>query len=163
MYGNVSALSKIFNPDVAVIGNFVGTGGSNPRASAPALSLQEVETSLQAVVDPYARADFFVGITPDGVDIEEGYITFPTLPGGLLMKAGKLRSAFGKVNPQHSHLLPWTDRPMVVANLLGGEDGMAGATSRWPASCRTRGSSSRRPAKWHAPSRNSFGAIADAI
>jgi hypothetical protein len=127
VYGNVSALSKIFNPDLAVIGNFVGSGGSNPRVSMPALSLREVETSLQAVVDPYARADFFVGITPDGVDMEEGYITFPTLPGGLLLKAGKLRSGFGKVNVLHTHLLPWTDRPMVIANLLGGEEGMAGA------------------------------------
>ena len=127
VYGNVSALSKIFNPDLAVIGNFTGGGGSNPRVSTPALSLREVETSLQAVVDPYARADFFVGITPDGVDIEEGYITFPTLPGGLLMKAGKLRSGFGKVNALHGHLLPWTDRPLVMANLLGGEEGMAGA------------------------------------
>jgi hypothetical protein len=127
VYGNVSALSKIFNPDLAVIGNFIGSGGSNPRVSTPALSLREVETSLQAVVDPYARADFFVGITPDGVEIEEGYITFPTLPAGLLMKAGKLRSGFGKVNSLHSHLLPWTDRPLVVTNLLGGEEGMAGA------------------------------------
>jgi hypothetical protein len=127
VYGNVSALSKIFNPDLAVIGNFIGSGGSNPRVSTPALSLREVETSLQAVVDPYARADFFVGITPDGVEIEEGYITFPTLPGGLLMKAGKLRSGFGKVNVLHTHLLPWTDRPLVMANLLGGEEGMAGA------------------------------------
>ena len=127
VYGNVSALSKIFNPDLAVIGNFTGSGGTNPRVSTPALSLHEVETSLQAVVDPYARADFFIGITPDGAEIEEGYITFPTLPGGLLMKAGKLRSGFGKVNALHSHLLPWTDRPLVMASLLGGEEGLAGA------------------------------------
>ncbi len=127
VYGNVSALSKIFNPDLAVIGNFVGAGGERPP-STPPLSLQEAETSLQAVVDPYARADFFFGITPDGVEIEEGYITFPTLPGGLLLKAGKQQSAFGKVNALHSHLLPWVDRPTVVANLLGGEEGMTGAS-----------------------------------
>ena len=29
VYGNTSALSKIFNPDIAVIGNFVGAAGKN--------------------------------------------------------------------------------------------------------------------------------------
>ena len=54
--------------------------------------------SLQAVVDPYARADFFLAFGEEGVDLEEGFITFPTLPGGLLAKVGKFRSAFGRIN-----------------------------------------------------------------
>ena len=41
------------------------------------------------------------------------------------MKVGKLRSAFGKVNTLHNHALPWTDRPLVTNNLVGGEDGIA--------------------------------------
>jgi len=43
VYGNVSALSKIFNPDIAVIGNFVATGGRNTIDPAPSLELQEIE------------------------------------------------------------------------------------------------------------------------
>mgnify|MGYP003694557429 CR=1 FL=1 len=35
----------------------------------------------QAVVDPYARADFFISFAEEGVEVEEGFITFPTLPG----------------------------------------------------------------------------------
>jgi hypothetical protein len=127
VYGNANPLSKIFNPDLAVIGNFVGAAGESPRNPSPALEMQEIETSLQAVVDPYARADFFFAFSPEGVDVEEAFITFPTLPGGLLMKAGKLRSAFGKVNTLHSHLLPWSDRPLVTQNLLGGDEGIADA------------------------------------
>jgi hypothetical protein len=127
VYGNVNALSKIFNPDLAVIGNFVGTGGENATESSPPLEMREIETSLQAIVDPYARADFFFALSPEGIDIEEGFITFPTLPGGVLLKAGKLRSAFGKVNAMHSHALSWTDRPLVTRNLIGGEEGIADA------------------------------------
>jgi hypothetical protein len=127
VYGNVNALSKIFNPDVAVIGNFLGAAGRNPVESLPAFDMRETETSLQAIVDPYARADFFFALSPDEIEIEEGYVTSPTLPGGLLMKAGKVRSAFGKVNTLHSHVLPWTDRPLVTQNLLGGEEGIADA------------------------------------
>jgi hypothetical protein len=121
-YGG-AASSKVFNPDMAAIGNFVGAAGKSPGGGEPALNMQESELSFQAVVDPYARADFFVTVGPQEVALEEGYITFPTLPGGLLAKVGKFRDAFGKVNGMHAHVLPFVDRPLVSKNLLGGEDG----------------------------------------
>jgi hypothetical protein len=58
------------------------------------------------------------------VNLEEGYLTFPALPGGFQLRVGKMRAAFGKVNSLHNHVLPWTDRPLVTGNLLGGEDGI---------------------------------------
>jgi hypothetical protein len=124
VYGNVNAMSKIFNPDIAVIGNFVGAAGRNEIDPRPALQLDEAEVSLQAVVDPYARADFFLAASPEGLEIEEGFITFPTLPAGLLMKVGKFKAQFGKANTMHPHLMPAVDQPIVVRNLLGGEEGL---------------------------------------
>ena len=38
-----------------------------------------------------------------------------------------MRAAFGKVNTLHSHMIPWTDRPLVTNNLVGGEEGIADA------------------------------------
>ena len=127
VYGNAAAGAKVFNPDMAVIGNFLGAAGRNLVNPLPALALQESELSLQAIVDPYARADFFLSFGEQGVAVEEGYLTFPTLPGGLLMKVGRQYAAFGKANTLHSHVLPWTDRPLVLGNLLGGEEPMADA------------------------------------
>ena len=127
IYGNVSAMSKIFNPDIAVIGNFLGAAGRNEVNPEPALQMPESEVSLQAIVDPYARADFFLAFGEEGVDLEEGFITFPTLPGGLLARAGKIRSAFGKINIAHTHMIPWVDRPLVTSNLVGGEEGLSDA------------------------------------
>ena len=124
VYGNASALSKIFNPDMAVIGNFLGATGENKVAPAPTLELHEAEVSLQAIVDPYARADFFLSASPEGLEIEEGFLTLTSLPGGLLAKVGKMKQQFGKVNTQHAHTLPWTDVPLVMTNLLGGEEGL---------------------------------------
>ena len=121
VYGNVAAASKIFNPDIAVIGNVTGAAGRNDVASSPAFQLQEAEASFQAVVDPYARADFFLGFSPDGVEIEEGFVTFNTLPGGLLMKAGKMYGQFGKVNTMHTHMTAWVDRPLVATEYFGEE------------------------------------------
>ena len=124
VYGSSSALSKIFNPDMAVIGNFLGAVGENTIESAPALELHEAELSLQAIVDPYARADFFLSASPGGLEVEEGFLTFTGLPGGLLAKVGKMKEQFGKVNTMHAHVLPWVDAPIVMKNLLGGEEGL---------------------------------------
>ena len=116
--------SKVFNPDIAVIGDFLGAAGRNPVDPQPALQLHETEASFQAFVDPYARADFFISFGEAGVNVEEGFITFPTVPGGFVAKVGKMRAQFGKVNTLHNHVLPWTDRPLVIGSLLGGEDGI---------------------------------------
>ena len=89
------AASKVFNPDMAVIGDFLGAAGkvhidpANNVAPLPALEMHESEASFQAVVDPYARADFFVAFGEEGVELEEGFVTFTSLPGGLLTKVGK--------------------------------------------------------------------------
>lgn len=125
VYGAASQGSKIFNPDIGMIGNFItatgpSRGGSPSIAPTPFATLQESEASFQAVVDPYARADFFLAIGEEGIEVEEGFVTFPTLPGGLLVKAGKFRANFGRLNAFHNHTLPWIDRPLVMYNLLGG-------------------------------------------
>ena len=116
---------KVFNPDMSVISNFAGAAGKNALSDQPSLSLSEVEAAFQAVVDPYARADIFLSISPEGVDVEEGYATFTSLPAGLLLKAGKMRAQFGKVNTMHTHILPWADRPLVSQSLVGGKEGIS--------------------------------------
>jgi hypothetical protein len=121
--GSVSN-GKVFNPDISVIGDFLGAAGSNEVNPSPVMEMHESEVAFQAVVDPYARADFFISFGEEGVNLEEGYLTSPALPGGLLVKVGKMRAAFGKVNTLHNHVLPWTDRPLVTQNLVGGEDGI---------------------------------------
>jgi hypothetical protein len=125
VYGGISALSKIFNPDIAVIGNFTGAAGSNDVDPRPAFELGESEASFQAIVDPYARADFFISFAPESVEVEEGFITFTTWPGGLLAKVGKMREQIGKTNTLHAHMLPWVEQPIVVGNLLGDPDGVS--------------------------------------
>ena len=120
VYGGTSALSKIFNPDIGVVGNFNGVVGHNRVNPMPALTLQESEVSFQAIVDPYARADFFLAFSEEGVEVEEGYLTFPAVPGGFLVKVGQMRAAFGKTNELHNHSLTWIDRPLMAINLMGG-------------------------------------------
>ena len=41
--------------------------------------MHESEVGFQEVIDPYARADFFITFGEQGVDLEEGYLTFTAL------------------------------------------------------------------------------------
>jgi cell division protein FtsB len=122
--GAGGAASKVLNPDIAVIGDFLGAAGNSAGRPTPSLEMHESEAAFQAILDPYARADFFISFGEQGVNLEEGYLTFPALPGGLQLRVGKMRAAFGTINTLHNHVLPWTDRPLVTQNLVGGEDGI---------------------------------------
>ena len=111
----------IFNPRISMIGNIVGTAGDAGGEGRESFSLEEAEMSLDAFVDPYARARFYIGFGEHGAELEEGYIDFINLPGDLTMKAGKLRASFGKVNPLHFHAWPTPDKPLVHERFFGDE------------------------------------------
>jgi hypothetical protein len=113
---------KVFNPDISVIGNFIGKMGDvNEFEPRPSASLQESEISFQAFVDPYAQAKFFLAVGPDGAEMEEGFINFITLPHDFTVKVGKLKANFGKINTMHAHVRPWIDSPLVVHDFFGDE------------------------------------------
>jgi len=118
--------SLSFNPDIGVIGDFQGSYISKGERNFD-MYLNEAEISLQATVDPYARADFFLSFTRDpitgkyGVNVEEGYLTTLSLPAKLQLKAGKFREAVGRINPTHPHALPFIDLPNAYVNLFGEE------------------------------------------
>ena len=116
------------NPDISVIGDFRGTYQSQSNRNFDA-ELHETEISLQSVVDPYARADFFASFSHDEqsgefkAEIEEGYLTTLALPAHLQLKAGKFKQALGRVNPVHPHALAFVDMPNAYVRFFG-EEGM---------------------------------------
>jgi len=118
--------SLSFNPDIGVIGDFQGSYTSKGQKNFD-LYLNETEVSLQATVDPYARADFFLSFSRDpvtgkyGVEVEEGYLTTLSLPARLQLKAGRFRSAIGRMNTVHPHALPFIDMPNAYVNYFGEE------------------------------------------
>src|SRR6266496_4793412 len=129
--------SLSFNPDIGVIGDFQSSYISKGKRNFDAY-LNETELSLQATVDPYARADFFISFGRDaetgkyGVEVEEGYLTTLSLPAKLQLKVGKFREAVGRINAVHPHALPFIDLPNAYVNYLG-DEGLndEGASLRW--------------------------------
>ncbi len=128
-FAQATPASKVFNPDISALGDILAFVGHNAVDQQPSLQLHEAELGLQAVVDPYARADFFLtyGSATGDVGVEEGYITFLNLPGEILLKAGRMKGAFGKLNTEHLHVRLFPDVPLNMTNLLGGEDGIEDA------------------------------------
>ncbi len=122
--GAGGSAAKALNPDISMIGDFVAFAGGNSIRPSPSLEMHESELGVQAIIDPYARGDFFLTFGEQGVGVEEGYITFTALPASFVARVGKMRAAFGKVNTMHNHVLPFVDRPLVTQNLVGGEDGI---------------------------------------
>lgn len=119
--------AKALNPDISVIGNFFGKAGAkNPyefgsHDMRPPMQLDEAEIAFQAFVDPYAKANFFLAASQEGLSIEEGYAQFVTLPYGLAARAGKMKALFGKANTWHTHVRPWVDQPLVLHNFFTDE------------------------------------------
>ena len=64
-YGGASSNAKLLNPDISLIGDFIGTAGRNRVAPSPSLEMHESEVGLQAIIDPYARADAFISFGED--------------------------------------------------------------------------------------------------
>ncbi|HEX9636252.1 MAG TPA: hypothetical protein VGB99_01865 [Acidobacteriota bacterium] len=125
-YGGSSG-AKLFNPETAMIGNFLGTAGRSGGAEGSSASFREGELGLQAIVDPYARADFFLAFGEEGVEVEEAYLTFAALPTQTLAKIGRMRASFGKVNTHHLDALPSVDYPLPILNLLASDEGLIGS------------------------------------
>ncbi len=126
-------------PDISGIGsgalawNSLDVGTLSPRSDPFADAahrvqpvFQELELGVQAVVDPYARADVFLSFSPDGAEVEEAYLTTLGLPAGLQIRAGTLLSPFGRQNQQHAHVWDFVDRPLALVRLLGA-DALRGA------------------------------------
>ena len=116
--------SKVTNPDISLIGDFRAWYTSEGPRNVD-LEMHEVESSFRSVIDPFARADIFIGMGHDNgefeFELEEAYLTTLSLPFQLQAKAGKFRSNIGKINRLHPHALPFIDVPAVYANLFGDE------------------------------------------
>lgn len=118
------------NPNISVIGDFRGLYRSYGTHNADAV-LKEVEFSFESTIDPYARANFYYSVGQDtktgkfSSEIEEGYLTTLALPANLQLKVGRFKQNLGRVNPVHTHALPFIDMPDAYVNLFG-EEGLKG-------------------------------------
>ena len=121
------------NPDLSVLGdmriNFrTGETADSLGVNEIQMEFREIEFNFNAYLNPYMRADAFIGIhgTHGEVEVEEASITvLRGLPLDLQLKTGKYLLDFGRINTQHPHQWGWIEWPLVHRAMLG-EEGL------WP-------------------------------
>lgn len=124
------------NPEISLDGLFaagyfsepenLNFGGHDPKQRG--FSLQNLELTLGATVDPYARADAHIIylINEEGesvLEVEEAYLTTLALPYRLQLIGGQFFTRFGRINSLHPHAWDFADQP-VINNRLLGPDGL---------------------------------------
>lgn len=141
---------QALNPELTVTGDLFGLVDLE-QPDAGNWVPREFEFSLQAALDPYSRAKVFLGrhveggeILPfehgeegaeehgGGFEIEEGYVEWVGLPGGIGLTLGKFRQWWGTLNRWHPHALPGQMYPLPYLAFFG-EEGLAqsGVSLHW--------------------------------
>ena len=130
LFESLGRAVQSFNPDISVNVDFVGHYSSNEGGELDdEFRVREVELGFTAPVDPYTRADIFLGIHQHDdewkLHVEEAYLTYLGMPWDLQPRFGRFKTTFGKANPVHIHALPWVEYPLVIQNYFGHE-GLSG-------------------------------------
>jgi hypothetical protein len=127
---SVGRAFQSFNPDISVNADFVGHYSNREGGEFDDEFLfRHFEIGFAGYIDPYTRADIFLGIGRHGGEwhthLEEAYLTYLGLPWDLQLRVGRFKSMFGKANPQHLHALPWVEYPFMIQNYFG-DEGLSG-------------------------------------
>ena len=130
-----------FNPDLAVVSDFVGNISTlNSNKAHNRFDIRAVELDLRAAVDPRADAVAVLPFTrdvddplffekgmqqngpDDNVEIEEAYLFLHDFGvENLTAKVGHFHLRFGRQNILHSHDWPTVDNSFVNQSFLAGE------------------------------------------
>ncbi|HAD75197.1 MAG TPA: hypothetical protein DCG16_05395 [Gemmatimonadetes bacterium] len=141
---------QALNPEISLNGDLYGSIHSdNPRSEN--FIPREFEFSFVSALDPYARAKIFLAVEEHGggievfpgdleeeethgahVGVEEGYVEWVALPGGLRLKGGRFFQQFGQLNRWHSHALHFQSRSLPHLAFIGeGALAQDGASVHW--------------------------------
>ena len=143
--GSLQAL----NPEISLNGDLYASIQSEDPNTDNFIP-REFELSLISTLDPFTRAKVFFAAEEDGgrievfpggpgeeehaggVAVEEGYVEWVALPGGIGIKLGRLFQQFGQLNRWHSHALQFQSRSLPHLAFIG-EESLAqdGASAHW--------------------------------
>jgi len=138
---------QAMNPEISVTGDVFGQVQKG-EPNKDNFFAREFEMAVVSNLDPYSRAKIFMSrhdtggeITPfgqageeedEGFAVEEGYVEWVSLPGGLGLKLGRFYQQLGQLNRWHSHAIPFQSRSLPSLTFIGEEPlAQTGASVRW--------------------------------
>ena len=144
---------QALNPEISVNADIFGHLNKDD-VSENNFFAREFEVSIISNLDPFSRAKVFLShhgagaeIAPfeegehahahdeeagGGFSVEEGYVEWVGLPGGLGLKLGKFFQQFGQLNRWHAHALPFQTRSFPHLAFIGEESlAQSGLSVHW--------------------------------
>ena len=116
--------ANLLNPEISATGDVRLVARDEGPQHDNAIA-REFEFSFQSALDPYSKTKIFLTFEDEEIGVEEGYIYWTGLPGGIRADVGKFRQQIGDLNRWHLHALPETEYPLVYQRFLG-EEGLSG-------------------------------------
>lgn len=139
---------QALNPEISLNGDLYGSIQSDDPSTDNFIP-REVEVSFISALDPFTRAKVFLAAEEEGgrievfpgdseeahgagVGVEEGYVEWVALPGGVGIKAGRFFQQFGQLNRWHAHALQFQSRSLPHLAFIG-EEALAqdGVSAHW--------------------------------
>jgi hypothetical protein len=124
--GGVQGATSRLLPDISLLGDLIADGSpdGSTQEDQTRFGIRELELGIQAAIDPYLRADAFLGLSDlEGIAIEEAYLSTLALPHGLQLRGGRFHLPVGKQNTTHRPELHTIEYPYVIQRFLGPEGG----------------------------------------
>ncbi len=130
---------QALNPEISVTGDiYVSVQSEDPDADN--FVPREFEFSFVSALDPFTRAKIFVSAEEEGAGVEvfpgaeeeeeehgtalvveEGYMEWVGIAGGLGIKVGRFFQQFGQLNRWHGHALQFQSRSLPHLAFIGEE------------------------------------------
>ncbi len=139
-YITASRSLQMLNPEISVSGDFLAQlvidedaeafyVGADDRSGLP---FRALDMHIQSSLDPFSFTKIAIGFCPEGVSLEEAYMTWTGVVPDSRLSVGYMRQQFGVVNRWHEHDLDQTQYPLVLHEMLG-EGGLtqAGVSLDW--------------------------------
>ncbi len=137
-------LPSEFNPAIGLVGETIfsyrSKGSAETGSDRPGgydIFQRSVELNAAGSVDPFTKAYVVMNASADSVTgestvgVEEAALQTTSLPGNLEVKAGRFFGEFGRLGYIHDHELPFVNRPLVLAQYIGGESRTDGLQINW--------------------------------
>jgi hypothetical protein len=118
---------SLVNPDISAIADMRYVYRDDVAAALAeqnngSFEFEELELAFIGYLNPYMRADFYLGIhgVTGPFELEEGYASVVRgLP--VQLRFGKYLLDFGRINTQHPHQWGWLERPLMYRTVFGDE------------------------------------------
>jgi hypothetical protein len=133
-----------FNPAIGLVGETIfsyrSRGSDETGSGRPGgidIWQRSVELNIAAAVDPFFRGYAVINASADAVTgeatlgVEEASLVSTSLPLNLTLQAGRFFAEFGRLGNIHDHELPFVNRPLALAQYVGGESRTDGLQLNW--------------------------------